>query len=242
VRPRVARRRRRRRPRALHDAGQAFPPYLIYAWIMVQTASAEALPLPPMSLEEWAGMDEDEPGELVDGHLVEEEVPTNLHEAVVAWLIWALRTWAAPRRGWVFGSEHKLGITPKRGRKPDVSMYLPGTRLSAKASLSRKPPAVVVEVITPTPRDIRRDRVDKLREYAKFGVRDYWLVDPQGQLIEVFELGLDGRYTVALTASEGTIELPGFEGLKLDLDELWAETGRLAIEDEDDSDAGDTEG
>ena len=53
---------------------------------------------------------------------------------------------------------------------------------------------------------------------------------------------IDGRYTVALTASEGTIELPGFEGLMLDLDELWAEAGRLAVEDEDEPEAGDTRG
>jgi hypothetical protein len=34
----------------------------------------------PMSLEAWGDLPEDEPGELVDGLLVEEEMPNWIHE------------------------------------------------------------------------------------------------------------------------------------------------------------------
>src|SRR5580692_5207232 len=98
---------------------------------MVSTATAEALDPCPMTLQAWADMDEDEPGELVDGRLVEEEVARNLHEIPVSWFVRTLGAWAAPRGGWVLGSEHKLGVAPGRGRKPDVSMYPPGVRLRA---------------------------------------------------------------------------------------------------------------
>lgn len=188
-----------------------------------------------MTLEAWADMDEDEPGELVDGELVEEEVARNLHEVAVAWLFGTLRTWGRPRGFRVLGSEHKLGISPSRGRKPDVSMYRPGTRLSAEAALSRTPPMVIVEVASPTPRDVHRDRVEKLREYAQFGVSYYWLVDPRTRLFEILELGADGRYTIALSAAEGKVPAPGFEDLVLDLDDLWAELDELSF-DEDGSD------
>jgi Uma2 family endonuclease len=47
-----------------------------------------------MSLEEWAAMDEDAPGELVDGQLEEEEGTDYIHESTVAWLIQQLRSWA----------------------------------------------------------------------------------------------------------------------------------------------------
>jgi hypothetical protein len=43
----------------------------------------------------------------------------------------------------------------------------------------------------------------------------------------VLELGADGRYTVALTAAEGSHPIPGCEGLTVDLDELWTVGDRL---------------
>src|SRR4051812_16435468 len=135
-------------------------------------------PPPRITLEEWADMAEDEPGELVDGLLVEEEVPSVLHESVVGWLMIELGGWARARRGWVFASELKLGVSAWRGRKPDVSMYLPGAKLRGRDSLVIVPPDVVIEVASPHPRDVRRDRIEKLREYAAFGVHFYWLLNP----------------------------------------------------------------
>ena len=109
--------------------------------------------LPAMTIEEWADLDEDEPGELVDGRLEEEEVPSYLHEAVVAWFFHVLRAWAVTRGGWVFGSESKFAVAPRRGRKPDVSVFFPGAPLpGARDGVARVPPQIMVEVLSPRPR------------------------------------------------------------------------------------------
>lgn len=49
---------------------------------MVSGATAEVLDPQRMTLEAWAQMDEDAPGELVDGRLVEDEVARNLLQLV----------------------------------------------------------------------------------------------------------------------------------------------------------------
>ncbi|MDI1477551.1 Uma2 family endonuclease [Polyangium sp. y55x31] len=82
---------------------------------------------------------------------------------------------------------------------------------------------LVVEVLSPRPGDVRRDRLDKRSEYARFGVKLYMLVDPEARVIELCELGADGRYVLDASVSEGKLRLPGCEGLELDLDVLWAE-------------------
>ena len=184
-----------------------------------------------LSVEEWAALPEHEPGEWVDGWLVEEEMPTFVHEFVVSWLVQELGAWCRSHGAVVLASEWKLRVSDARGRKPDLVVYLASDpRPRGSESLALTPPGVVVEVVTPTPRDARRDRVAKLDEYAAFGVRFYWIVDPQLRTVEVFELS-DGRYVRALGATEGVaVGVPGMGGLTLDLDALWFEVERLERE------------
>jgi Uma2 family endonuclease len=196
---------------------------------MVQHLTAEA-GTPEMTLAQWADMPEDEPGELVEGHLVEEEDVGALHDAIAAWFVWALKSWLVSR-GFVLVSDTRFGVSSRRGRKPDVSVYLEGRKPPAQG-LVTTPPDIMIEVISPRPKDARRDRVEKTNEYAEFGVRFYWIVDPALRSFEIFELGADGRYVKALGAASGVIEkVPGCKGLVIDLDALWDEASRLEGED-----------
>jgi Uma2 family endonuclease len=176
-----------------------------------------------MSLSEWSELDQDVEGELVDGVLEEEEMATILHEIAVVWLIRILSTWARRRRGYVTGSEAKIAVGPRRGRKADLAVHLGAKRPALTDTLVRVPPHIVVEVVSPRPRDARRDRVDKIRDYAAAGVAYYWILDPQLRVLEVFELESRSRYRVALSRSAGKGRVPGCPGLVLDLDDLWAE-------------------
>ncbi|MBI2218862.1 MAG: Uma2 family endonuclease [Candidatus Rokubacteria bacterium] len=182
----------------------------------------------PLAMTEWANLPEDESGEWVDGLLVEEEVTDYLHEVVVVWFAAQFRAWLADQGGFVGGSDAKFAVSPRRGRKPDLSVFLPEGRVPPARGLIRVPPDIIVEVVSIGPRDGRRDRVEKLNEYAAFGVRFYWIVDPEERSLQVFELSPDGRYVHALGVTGGMVDsVPGCPGLRLDLDALWRETDRL---------------
>jgi Uma2 family endonuclease len=113
-------------------------------------------------------------------------------------------------------------------------VYLPGGPPLPRRGLVRMPPDVAVEVVSPTARDRRRDRSEKAGDYAAFGVRWYWLIDPARRSIDILALG-DGRYDLVVTASAGVLgDVPGCEGLLLDFDALWAEVDRLADVEADD--------
>ncbi len=195
---------------------------------MTQSAIAEAPRAPLMSLAEWESLPEDEPGEFVDGRLEQEEASSFVHELIVVWFASLLRAWVRPRGGFVFGSDAKFVLKPTRGRKPDLSVFLPGGRKPPGRGASRIPADIMVEIVSPTPRDGRRDRVEKVKEYAAFGVRWYWIVDPELRTFEILELEPSGRYALTVSTAEGTVsEVPGCDDLTIDLDALWAEADQL---------------
>lgn len=47
-------------------------------------------------------------------------------------------------------------------------------------------PDMMFEIISPG--SVRRDRVDKKELYEKFGVKEYWLIDPANRALEIYIL------------------------------------------------------
>ncbi len=178
-----------------------------------------------MTIDEWTSLDEDVPGELVSGELIEEEMPDFVHELVVIWLSMMLWPWVTARGGVIGGSDAKYIVARDRGRKADLSVFFSG-RLPPRRGSIRVPPDLFVEVVTATPRDERRDRVEKLDEYEKFGVQHYWIVDPELRILDAYTLRR-GRYSRALSTNARIRRLPGFPGLEIDLRKLWAQIDRL---------------
>ncbi len=181
-----------------------------------------------LSLEAWLALDEDVEGEFVAGHLVEEEVPDAVHELTVSWLIAVLRGWLG-QSGFVFGSELKILTARDTGRKPDLTVFLAGRTAPPRRGPVTEPPDIIAEIVTPSPRDERRDRVEKMAEYARFGVHYYWLVDPALGSFEIFERNEAGYYQKLVGITSGRVDpVPGCAGLVLDIDALWVELARLS--------------
>jgi Uma2 family endonuclease len=186
-----------------------------------------------LTLDEWATLPEDTPGELVDGVLVEEEMPSFLHEAVVTWLIRVVGSWAAENGARVAGSGAKFAVSETRGRTPDLTLFLRDQKRPPAHDLVRVPPSIALEVVSPSAGDERRDRVHKLVEYAAFGIRRYWIVDPELRTFEILELDDSGRYRHVVAVTEGTVAIPDCDGLTLNVDALWAEADAVIAEGKD---------
>src|SRR5690348_9450563 len=107
---------------------------------------------PAMTLAATGGMAEDEPGELADSRLVDDEDVGALHDMVAAWLVWVLKSWLGPRGGFVLLSNTRFGVAPRRGRKPDTSVYFAGRKPPAHG-LVTTPPDIMIEVVSPRSKD-----------------------------------------------------------------------------------------
>jgi Uma2 family endonuclease len=81
-------------------------------------------------------------------------------------------------------------------------------------------PDLVIEIISPS--YVIRDRVDKKNLYEKLNIKEYWIIDPQYQDIEVYSI-LNGRYELlsGVTMFEGELKSNLLEGITIELTELF---------------------
>ncbi len=71
-----------------------------------------------------------------------------------------------------------------------------------------------------SPFSLRRDRYDKKDLYARFGVKEYWIVDPANESLEILTLK-DGRYELYCAAEiHGKLASLVLAGLEFDLTEI----------------------
>ena len=77
----------------------------------------------------------------------------------------------------------------------------------------RGAPDLVIEILSPT--TSARDRGIKLKAYARYGIAEYWIVDPVAQAIEVHRLTAEGFRLIATRAKGGTVETPMLPGFSL---------------------------
>jgi Uma2 family endonuclease len=175
----------------------------------------------PYTWSDFIELDEDDPRELLDGHLVEIEVPNWTHEAIVATLIGTLEPWArAKKAGRVLASGYKVRIGERRGAMPDVQFFRTGNiPVDQQKGLERGHPDLAIEVISPTGRS--KDSVRKLYDYAAIGAPEYWLVDPEARTLTRMVLR-EGVYSIVEAVEGDAVFRPeGFDGLEIDLARLW---------------------
>ena len=161
--------------------------------------------------------------ELIDGEHVVTPSPNTKHQTIVLNLGSALRAHART---------HDLGrvfVAPFDVVFSDVDVVEPDLLFVAKARQAdvltathvRGTPDLVVEVGSPSTR--RRDETIKRRLYERFGVEEYWVVDPELDELRVYR-HVEGRFDrVALLAREqaDVLTSPLFPGLALPLVDVF---------------------
>ena len=106
--------------------------------------------------------------------------------------------------------------------KPDIFVVCDKNKLTEKNLQGA--PDLVVEILSPS--TAKRDKEDKYELYKKYGVREYWIVDPYNLEIDVhnFENNKIRSYFYEEEKEEHFLEVGIFEGdLKLDVNYLFEE-------------------
>ena len=154
-----------------------------------------------MTMQEFIEADEIEGYryELARGVVEVVEVANDDHGEIVWALLLAIAEYDRDHPGVIRraggGAEFRLWLpVMASGRNPDVAVALSNTR---KDDRGRRPPRLVMEVVSPGAEARERDLRTKREEYLAFGLDEYWIVDP-----------IERRITVLTRAGDSWIEHP----------------------------------
>ncbi len=145
-----------------------------------------------LTYREYRKLPEDDPyeHEMIEGEEFVSPSPSVWHEFLMARFIQLLGHFLSGKRlGRVLGPVD-LYYAETDYVSPDVCFIREEQFAELRDSQAvRVPPPLVVEVLSKS--SIKWDREDKRAFYKRFGVREYWIVDPFEQAIEVIDLSAD---------------------------------------------------
>ncbi len=171
----------------------------------------------PFTYEDYAALPGDgRRWELIDGEFDEILTPSPKHQTVSRRLKFELmRTLEEPGIAGVFNAPIDVILSETVVVQPDLVIVREERPGAVSERGIEAPPDLVVEILSPSTR-VMDQRVKK-GLYARFGVPEYWLVDPQLGSIEQYVL-TDGTYKLHLHFDRSsTLTSPSFPEVNVSL-------------------------
>lgn len=161
--------------------------------------------------------------ELLDGEIVKKRAPKPRHQLLLAELYDQVKAYVRQQAqpGKVLFAPVDVFLDDFTVPQPDL-VYVAHQRLHLITDDGvMGTPELAFEVISPS--SVYRDRVTKKAIYERFGVQEYWLVDPADNYLEIYAL-TNGQYELLSAASleEGQLNSNVLPGLVLDLNTLFS--------------------
>ena len=159
--------------------------------------------------------------DIVDGEVIMSAGPTRQHQVILGNLY---------RPVYLFTSERALGEVlfapvdvvvqeePLRVRQPDL-LFVSNENSEILGDQINGGPDFAVEILSPG--NSRRDIESKLSDYANIGVRECWLVAPQGRTVESLLLEEGEWRRFFLRGIGEQVESIVIEGLVLEVDDIF---------------------
>ena len=164
--------------------------------------------------------DETERYEIDNGRLIPmAPSPNTFHQRLVSRLFRLLDGFVQSRDlGEVFVAPFDVVMAEDNTAQPDL-LFIAKENAGIVKNWVFGAPDLVVEILSPS--SIRRDRYDKQAQYARFGVKEYWIVDPANRSLEILALQ-DKQFIVHSSAAEtGQAESRVLAGLIVDVASLF---------------------
>ncbi|GBE36124.1 hypothetical protein BMS3Bbin07_00264 [bacterium BMS3Bbin07] len=173
------------------------------------------------NIKDYKLLPEGAPYQLIEGELVMTPAPNPRHQIISANLFKTITKYVDERKeGIVLYSPIDIYLDNENVYQPDIVFIQKQRQEIIKDDGIYGAPDLVVEILSPSTAyyDLRK----KFRVYEKYGVREYWIVDPEMGSVEVY-FNEKGRFTLTGKAEgKGEVESTVLKGFKVTLNEVFS--------------------
>lgn len=182
----------------------------------MQTAVKIPEPL-KLTYKDYLLLPEDRRYEIIDGELLMTPSPKTMHQIIIGRIFRILSEFAEEHdAGKVFIAPYDVVLSKHDIVQPDIIFVSKeGSGIITELNIQGSPD-MVIEILSPSTKE--RDLVLKKKLYAAFGIKEYWIVDPENEKITLLTLGKEGY--VAQKAI-GIVKSLLLKGLKIDIAKLF---------------------
>ncbi len=152
--------------------------------------------------------------EIIDGEHYVNPAPNIRHQLIVTRLLVRLATFTEDHDlGQVFCSPIDVVFSKNNVVQPDVLYVRKENTGELQGAFVKIAPDLVIEVLSSSTR--KHDKVRKMKVYDTFNVAEYWIVDPEDDLVSIYRRRDASLTLVEKVDLDGTITTPLFPGFVL---------------------------
>lgn len=174
---------------------------------------------PRKTAEDYMRLPEGTRAELIEGEIYMSPSPKEKHQRLVLNLASALKAFAEARGlGRIYVSPFDVHLPSGDIVQPDV-IFVSRSRLDIIRDWIRGVPDLLIEAVSPD--NPERDRAVKRDLYARNGVPEYWIVDPEERSVEILRLRGAAYEARGFFEEADTLTSPTMAGLSLPIRPLF---------------------
>ncbi|MBY0433614.1 MAG: Uma2 family endonuclease [Cyclobacteriaceae bacterium] len=158
------------------------------------------------------------PCELINGEVFMSPAPNVTHQVIAGNLYDLLKRYARKNGGIAMFSPVDVILDRKNVLQPDL-LYVSRENLGIISERGlNAAPDLAVEIISPS--NSFKDRNQKRKLYQKFGVKEYWIIDPGNKTLEIYDFSMEDTPVLYL-AEEGLVTSRLLLGLSFPFQDLF---------------------
>lgn len=171
--------------------------------------------------EDYLKTPDDERYELIEGDLIMTPSPTTKHQRISRKLEFFIEKHVVENNlGEVFYAPYDVHLDNENVLQPDILFVSKERTAIINEKNIKGVPDLVIEILSES--TAYRDVIQKKKLYARFGVKEYWIVACDDKLIEVYQLKHKDEYKLNKTYYENDIlESHVIRGLKIELKSIF---------------------